>query len=296
MICRRMGFLVGEGGGRAPAALRFPAPRGGRSDMSPRFSIRPLATLADRRLAELAATGDERAFEALIRRHRVELERYCWRLGLPDHHAEDVLQQAFTRAWMALRRGSEVGQPRAWLYRIVHNAAQNAHRSARLRTHESIDAAVEGSLALAPAEDLETRLLCDRRAQARRGAPGHAASRGRDDGDRGTQPRGGRRRARRQRRRRAGPGPSRPYEAARGRRGAHAAGPARVAEPLVPRWRPRRAAAGSRRGRGRRRSRRRGRQGGGCDGDRRAVGRRGGLAARAPPPACARSAGRGCGS
>ncbi len=127
--------------------------------MSPRFSIRPLATLADRRLAELAADGDERAFEALVRRHRVELERYCWRLGLPGHHAEDVLQQAFTRAWMALRRGGEVGQPRAWLYRIVHNAALNAHRSARLRTHESIDAAVEGSLALAPAENLETHLL-----------------------------------------------------------------------------------------------------------------------------------------
>jgi RNA polymerase sigma factor (sigma-70 family) len=127
--------------------------------MSPRFSIRPLATLADRRLVELAATGDERAFEVLIRRHRVELERYCWRLGLPDHHAEDVLQQAFIRAWVALRRGGNVGQPRAWLYRIVHNAALNAHRSARLRTHESIDAAVEGSLALAPAEDLETRLL-----------------------------------------------------------------------------------------------------------------------------------------
>jgi len=127
--------------------------------MSPRFSIRPLATLADRRLAELAASGDERAFEALIGRHRVELERYCWRLGLPDHHAEDVLQQAFTRAWVALRRGSDVGQPRAWLYRIVHNTAVNAHRSARLRTHESIDAAVEGSLALAPAAEPEAHLM-----------------------------------------------------------------------------------------------------------------------------------------
>jgi RNA polymerase sigma factor (sigma-70 family) len=126
--------------------------------MSPRFSIRPLATLADRRLAELAAGGDERAFEALIGRHRVALERYCWRLGLPDHRAEDVLQQAFTRAWVSLRRGDEVGQPRAWLYRIVHNAALNSHRSARLRTHESIDAPVLGSLALATTDDVDTRL------------------------------------------------------------------------------------------------------------------------------------------
>ena len=126
--------------------------------MSPRFSIRPLATLADQRLAELAAGGDERAFETLIGRHRMALERYCWRLGLPDHRAEDVLQQAFTSAWISLRRGGEVGQPRAWLYRIVHNAALNADRSARLRTHESIDAPVLGSLALAASDDVETRL------------------------------------------------------------------------------------------------------------------------------------------
>jgi RNA polymerase sigma factor (sigma-70 family) len=126
--------------------------------MSPRLSIRPLTRLSDRRLAELAAGGDERAFEALIGRHRVALERYCWRLGLPDHRAEDVLQQAFTRAWLSLRRGGDVGQPRPWLYRIVHNAALNAHRSARLRTHESIDAPVLGSLALATSDDGETRL------------------------------------------------------------------------------------------------------------------------------------------
>ena len=79
-------------------------------------------------------------------------------MGLPDHRAEDVLQQAFTRAWVSLRGRGDVGQPRAWLYRIVHNAALNAHRSARLRTHESIDAPVVGSLALATTDDVETRL------------------------------------------------------------------------------------------------------------------------------------------
>jgi RNA polymerase sigma factor (sigma-70 family) len=109
--------------------------------MSPRFSIRPMSSLGDRRLAELAAGGEERAFEVLLRRHRGELERYCRRLGLPEHRAEDVLQQSFTRAWVALRGGSNVGQPRAWLFRIVHNAAQNAHRSARLRMHEPIESA-----------------------------------------------------------------------------------------------------------------------------------------------------------
>jgi len=127
--------------------------------MSPRFSIRPPATLPDRRLAELAARGDERAFETLIRRHRRELERYCRRLGLPDDRAEDVLQQSFTRAWMALRDGRAVGQPRPWLYRIVHNATLNAHRSARLRNHEPLDTVVPGTFARAATEDVESGML-----------------------------------------------------------------------------------------------------------------------------------------
>ena len=127
--------------------------------MSPRFSIRPPASLADRRLAELAARGDERAFETLIRRHRRELERHCRRLGLADDRAEDVLQQSFTRAWLALRDGSAVGQPRPWLFRIVHNAALNAHRSARLRDHEPLDTVTSGTLAGRAAENVESGVL-----------------------------------------------------------------------------------------------------------------------------------------
>src|SRR5262249_33231047 len=95
-----------------------------------------------------------RAFEVLLRRHRAELERYCRRLGLSEHRAEDVLQQSFTRAWVALRGGSAVGQPRAWLFRIVHNTAQNAHRSARLRMHEPIATAEPAAATV----DLESSL------------------------------------------------------------------------------------------------------------------------------------------
>jgi RNA polymerase sigma factor (sigma-70 family) len=114
-----------------------------------------MSALGDRRLAELAADGDERAFEVLLRRHRGELERYCRRLGVPEHRAEDVLQQSFTRAWVALRGGSVVAQPRPWLFRIVHNNALNAHRSARLRRHEPIESAALAAVAA----DVETGLF-----------------------------------------------------------------------------------------------------------------------------------------
>ncbi|HEX5853452.1 MAG TPA: RNA polymerase sigma factor [Solirubrobacteraceae bacterium] len=93
--------------------------------MSPNVSFRLLATQSDRRLLELVGNGHERAFEALVRRYRGELLRYCRRLGLSDSRAEDALQHALLQAWLAIERGVEVRQLRPWLYRIVHNTALN---------------------------------------------------------------------------------------------------------------------------------------------------------------------------
>jgi RNA polymerase sigma factor (sigma-70 family) len=99
--------------------------------MSPRLPIRLLAAQSDRRLVELVEAGHERAFEVLVHRYRRQLLRYCGRLGLTDSRAEDVLQQSLLRAWMSLRRGTEVRELKPWLYRIVHNTAVNAMRSSR---------------------------------------------------------------------------------------------------------------------------------------------------------------------
>lgn len=52
-------------------------------------------------------------------------------MGLSESRAEDVVQQALLRAWLAVERGREVHAPKAWLYRAVHNAAVNLMRSSR---------------------------------------------------------------------------------------------------------------------------------------------------------------------
>ena len=85
--------------------------------------------MGDAGLAELAAGGRHDAFEVLVRRHSPALLRYCRRIGLSGPRAEDALQNALMRAWIALQAGTEVREPRAWLYRIVHNSALNALRS-----------------------------------------------------------------------------------------------------------------------------------------------------------------------
>jgi RNA polymerase sigma factor (sigma-70 family) len=89
-----------------------------------------LATQSDERLLGLVREGHERAFEALVNRYRRPLLNYCRRLPLPEARAEDVLQQALLKTWIALHQGADVRDIKAWLYRVVHNTAVNAVRDA----------------------------------------------------------------------------------------------------------------------------------------------------------------------
>jgi RNA polymerase sigma factor (sigma-70 family) len=95
------------------------------------FSLRFLQAQSDAQLAKLAGEGHERAFEALVRRYRKPLLAYCRRMATPDLGAEDTLQQGLLQAWTAIRTGVEIRDPRAWLYRIVHNVAVSEQRRPR---------------------------------------------------------------------------------------------------------------------------------------------------------------------
>jgi RNA polymerase sigma factor (sigma-70 family) len=92
--------------------------------MSPRFVL--LRSQSDERLVALARAGNERAFTAIVERYAPELHALARRL-CSDGRSEDVVQQAFLSAFVALSAGSEVRHLRGWLYQIVRNAA---HRPA----------------------------------------------------------------------------------------------------------------------------------------------------------------------
>jgi RNA polymerase sigma factor (sigma-70 family) len=96
--------------------------------MSPGIPTRLLATQSDERLLALVRQGHERAFEAIVHRYRRPLLGYCRRLRLEDARAEDIVQLALLKTWIAVRDGSEVRDLKAWLYRVVHNTAVNALR------------------------------------------------------------------------------------------------------------------------------------------------------------------------
>jgi RNA polymerase sigma factor (sigma-70 family) len=123
--------------------------------MSPWISLHFLQTQSDERLLAAARDGHERAFEALVHRYRRPLLRHCRRLLLPPSAADDAVQQGLLQAWLALQRGTEVRDARAWLYRVVHNAAVDALRSSGY-DHEQLSHSLQG--ATAPHSDLERRI------------------------------------------------------------------------------------------------------------------------------------------
>jgi RNA polymerase sigma-70 factor (ECF subfamily) len=74
---------------------------------------------------------------------RPELHRYCARLMGSVIEGEDVVQDTFARAFVALDELQEDAPMRAWLFRIAHNRALDLLRSRAIRAAEPIEAADE---------------------------------------------------------------------------------------------------------------------------------------------------------
>jgi RNA polymerase sigma-70 factor, ECF subfamily len=86
-------------------------------------------------LAGRLASGDPGAPEELVERHHAELYRYARALLRDTPAAEDAVQDAFERVFVALGKYSleriETLTLRPWLYRITLNVVRNAWRDGR---------------------------------------------------------------------------------------------------------------------------------------------------------------------
>ncbi len=128
--------------------------------MTPNISVSLLGTQSDERLSSLAASGHERAFEAIVERYSKALTRYAERF-LGQARSEEVVQAAFLSAWSALTTGTEVRDLRPWLYRIVHNGALNAmnrSESGELELIEATDGALSPHAILEQNEEVRSAL------------------------------------------------------------------------------------------------------------------------------------------
>lgn len=83
---------------------------------------RALRLQPDGRLVSLVRDGYESAFEEIFRRYGASLRSYAASI-VTAQRADDVTQEAFTKAYLALRGTDKEIQLRPWLYRIVRNTA-----------------------------------------------------------------------------------------------------------------------------------------------------------------------------
>jgi RNA polymerase sigma-70 factor (ECF subfamily) len=97
-----------------------------------RFSVdqaeQPAADSSEPALVARAAKGDEAAFEVIMRRHNQLLFRTARSIVRDDAEAEDVVQEAYLRAWRAISGYHAQSRLSTWLVRIAINEALGRRR------------------------------------------------------------------------------------------------------------------------------------------------------------------------
>ncbi|MEG0053835.1 MAG: RNA polymerase sigma factor [Comamonas sp.] len=91
------------------------------------------ADASDLELTFRAISGDEVAFEAIMRRHNRLLFRTARAILKSDMDAEDAVQQAYLQAWQALDDFRADAKLSTWLVRIVVNEALGQLRRRQLK-------------------------------------------------------------------------------------------------------------------------------------------------------------------
>lgn len=115
------------------------------------------------------AGGDREAFDTLVRRHSPRLLRMTFALVGNQQDAEDLMQEAFAKAFFKIQSFSGRSSFFTWLYRITVNQSISNRRKRRLEsTHQSVawddappptDAQATADTALQTAEEIE-RVRC----------------------------------------------------------------------------------------------------------------------------------------
>jgi RNA polymerase sigma factor (sigma-70 family) len=90
--------------------------------------------LTEGELIARAQDGDAEAYAALVRAHQDVAFRTAMLITQNASEAEEAAQDAFVKAWRALRRFREGAPLRPWLLTIVANEARNRRRSSARQT------------------------------------------------------------------------------------------------------------------------------------------------------------------
>jgi RNA polymerase sigma-70 factor (ECF subfamily) len=86
---------------------------------------------SDALAVERTLAGDRQAFRVLVERHSTSVFRLAYRMTGNQHDAEEVVQEAFLRAYQKLRQFDGRANFGTWVYRIAANYAIDQMRQRR---------------------------------------------------------------------------------------------------------------------------------------------------------------------
>lgn len=96
---------------------------------------------ADDQLVMAYAAGNNEAFDILLNRHQANIFSYIQHLVKDEDTANDIFQETFVKAIMAIKQGRYTGDGRfaAWLARIAHNLVFDMYRQDKTASIVSAD-------------------------------------------------------------------------------------------------------------------------------------------------------------
>jgi RNA polymerase sigma-70 factor, ECF subfamily len=100
-----------------------------------------------------ARAGDREGFRLLVNRHSRPLFRLAFRMTGNEQDAEDVVQEAFLRAYRGLDRFEDRSQVGSWLYRIAANCAYDVLRARQRQEDRIEDEPEDGVLVALPSAE-----------------------------------------------------------------------------------------------------------------------------------------------
>ena len=71
------------------------------------------------------------SFEEVYKKYYNELRLFGRKFDMPTENCADLLQETFLRYYLELKKGTEFGNSRAWLYKVFLNQIRNYLVSAK---------------------------------------------------------------------------------------------------------------------------------------------------------------------
>ncbi len=98
-------------------------------------------SLADEQLVKEYASGNNEAFDILLKRHQDRIYTYILRIIKNEDKANDIFQETFVKAIMTIKQGryTENGKFPAWISRIARNLIIDYYRQEKSENLQSAD-------------------------------------------------------------------------------------------------------------------------------------------------------------